>query len=218
MSAVIRVVSFMIPDWRAMNIPEEVMEVADVTHGMIIVTGTANSGKSTTQACIIDKINHTRNAHIITLEDPIEFLHRNSRSFFFTTFETLTKKKAGDSFWYLRLLCFFCFYCKNLLFVNAFGFELFYDGDAAFISFGFSAERISDSGYHLAQTVAECSENEKGCKGNDCNEDNILDERLTALCLTETSSDFRFHRTLSPVKSVYGTSPLTSSTVSLLSL
>ncbi|MBQ4576495.1 MAG: PilT/PilU family type 4a pilus ATPase [Firmicutes bacterium] len=80
MSAVIRVVSFMIPDWKAMNIPEEVMELADVTHGMIIVTGTANSGKSTTQACIIDRINQTRECHVITLEDPIEYLHRNVKS------------------------------------------------------------------------------------------------------------------------------------------
>ena len=80
MSAVIRVVSFMIPDWKAMNIPEEVMELADVTHGMIIVTGTANSGKSTTQACIIDRINRTRDCHIVTLEDPIEYLHRHQKS------------------------------------------------------------------------------------------------------------------------------------------
>ena len=80
MSAVIRVVSFMIPDWKAMNIPEDVMDLADVTHGMIIVTGTANSGKSTTQACIIDRINQTRECHVITLEDPIEYLHRNVKS------------------------------------------------------------------------------------------------------------------------------------------
>jgi len=80
MSAVIRVVSFMIPDWKVMNIPEEVMDLADVTHGMIIVTGTANSGKSTTQACIIDRINKNRECHVITLEDPIEYLHRNVKS------------------------------------------------------------------------------------------------------------------------------------------
>ena len=47
---------------------------------MILVTGTAGSGKSTTQACIIDRINHTREAHIITLEDPIEYLHRDIKS------------------------------------------------------------------------------------------------------------------------------------------
>ena len=47
---------------------------------MVLVTGTAGSGKSTTQACIIDRINRTREAHIITLEDPIEYLHRDRRS------------------------------------------------------------------------------------------------------------------------------------------
>lgn len=80
MAAVIRVVSFDIPDWRDLRIPEQVMELADLTHGMILVTGTAGSGKSTTQACMIDRINKTRGCHIITLEDPIEYLHRNQKS------------------------------------------------------------------------------------------------------------------------------------------
>ncbi len=79
-AAVIRVVSFAIPDWREMNIPEEVMKLADVSSGMILVTGTAGSGKSTTQACIIDKINNTKEAHIVTLEDPIEYLHSHKKS------------------------------------------------------------------------------------------------------------------------------------------
>lgn len=80
MAAVVRVVSFEIPDWKTMGIPETVMDLADTAHGMVLVTGTAGSGKSTTQACIIDRINRTREAHIITLEDPIEFLHRDQRS------------------------------------------------------------------------------------------------------------------------------------------
>ena len=80
LAAVVRVVAFDIPDWRALHIPEQVMNLADVTQGMVLVTGTAGSGKSTTQACIIDRINHTRDVHIITLEDPIEFLHRDQRS------------------------------------------------------------------------------------------------------------------------------------------
>ena len=80
MAAVVRVVSFEIPDWKSMGIPEAVMDLADTGHGMVLVTGTAGSGKSTTQACIIDRINRTREAHIITLEDPIEFLHRDQRS------------------------------------------------------------------------------------------------------------------------------------------
>lgn len=80
MAAVVRVVSFDIPDWEELRIPEQVMKLADVTHGMVLVTGTAGSGKSTTQACIIDRINKTRDGHIITLEDPIEYLHRNQKS------------------------------------------------------------------------------------------------------------------------------------------
>ena len=80
MAAVVRVVAFGIPDWQVMHIPPQVMELAALTHGMVLVTGTAGSGKSTTQACIINRINQTRNGHIITLEDPIEYLHRNDRS------------------------------------------------------------------------------------------------------------------------------------------
>ena len=80
MAAVIRVVAFGIPDWQKMGIPEQVMNLAKVRNGMILVTGTAGSGKSTTQACIIDRINHTRDCHIITMENPIEYLHRNVKS------------------------------------------------------------------------------------------------------------------------------------------
>ena len=80
LAAVVRVVAFDIPSYLELGIPKEVMDLADVQHGMLLVTGTAGSGKSTTQACLIDRINRTREAHIITLEDPIEYLHRNQRS------------------------------------------------------------------------------------------------------------------------------------------
>ena len=56
------------------------MELANSRSGMILVTGPAGSGKSTTLACLIDKINHEREAHIITLEDPLEYLHRHEKS------------------------------------------------------------------------------------------------------------------------------------------
>ena len=56
------------------------MSVARMTKGMVLVTGPAGSGKSTTLACIIDEINRSRNAHVITLEDPIEYLHRHKKS------------------------------------------------------------------------------------------------------------------------------------------
>jgi len=79
-SAVIRVISFDIPDFGAMNIPEGVLNAATEKKGIILVTGPAGSGKSTTLACIIDRINKTRNCHIITLEDPIEYLYKNDKS------------------------------------------------------------------------------------------------------------------------------------------
>ena len=80
MAAVIRVVSFDIPNWQEWGIPAEVMALAEQTSGMILVTGTAGSGKTTTQACIIDRINRSRDCHIVTLEDPIEYLHRHQKS------------------------------------------------------------------------------------------------------------------------------------------
>ena len=80
MAAVIRVVHFEIPGYKDLNIPEAVMSVAENTHGLILVTGPSGSGKSTTQACIIDSINEHRNAHIVILEDPIEYLHSNKKS------------------------------------------------------------------------------------------------------------------------------------------
>ena len=80
MALVIRVVSFDIPDWHQIGIPPQVMELAKLEEGMVLFTGTAGSGKSTTQACIIDWINRNRDCHIVTLEDPIEYLHRHQRS------------------------------------------------------------------------------------------------------------------------------------------
>lgn len=80
MAAVIRVVAFSIPDSRELGIPEEIMALAQESGGMVLLTGTAGSGKSTTLACIIDRINRSRACHIITLEDPIEYLHRNQKS------------------------------------------------------------------------------------------------------------------------------------------
>jgi twitching motility protein PilT len=80
MAAVIRVIRFDIPDPVSMGIPEEVMKISDMHHGLALVTGPSGAGKSTTLACIVDRINSTRAAHIITLEDPVEYLHRNKKS------------------------------------------------------------------------------------------------------------------------------------------
>ena len=80
LSAVIRVITFRLPDPKELGIPDYVMSLADERKGMVLVTGPAGSGKSTTLACMIDRINQTREDHIITLEDPLEFLHRHGRS------------------------------------------------------------------------------------------------------------------------------------------
>jgi len=80
LAAVIRVVTFDLPDYETLHIPQNIIDIAQMTKGFVLVTGPAGSGKSTTLACIIDKINHTRNAHVITLEDPIEYLHRHKKS------------------------------------------------------------------------------------------------------------------------------------------
>ena len=80
MSAVIRVISFKLPQPEELGIPESVINFGNYKKGLVLVTGPAGSGKSTTLACIIDYINRTREGHIITLEDPLEFMHRHQKS------------------------------------------------------------------------------------------------------------------------------------------
>lgn len=79
LAAIIRIVRFELPDFDKLHIPKEVINIASFTKGLVLVTGPAGSGKSTTLACLVDEINRTRNAHVITLEDPIEFLHRHNK-------------------------------------------------------------------------------------------------------------------------------------------
>lgn len=80
LAAVVRVIPFTLPDPEKYHIPEQVVNLADCTKGLVLITGPAGSGKSLTLSCIIDKINSTRANHIITLEDPIEFLHPHKMS------------------------------------------------------------------------------------------------------------------------------------------
>ena len=77
LSAVIRVIAFGLPDPKDYEIPEEVLNLARLQKGLVLVTGPAGSGKTTTLTCIIDRINHERAGHIITMEDPIEYVHRH---------------------------------------------------------------------------------------------------------------------------------------------
>ncbi|MCI8561155.1 MAG: PilT/PilU family type 4a pilus ATPase [Dorea sp.] len=80
LSAVIRIITFDLPDFKTLGIPEYIIHLGDSGKGMVLVTGPAGSGKSTTLACIIDQINKNQKKHIITLEDPLEYLHRHSSS------------------------------------------------------------------------------------------------------------------------------------------
>ena len=80
LSAVIRVITFTVPNPVDRGIPQKIIDFADRKKGLVLVTGPAGSGKSTTLACMIDHINSTRQSHIITLEDPIEYLHMHKMS------------------------------------------------------------------------------------------------------------------------------------------
>ncbi len=79
-AAVLRFVPFELPDATKLGIPEQVMEFSKCKGGIVLITGAASNGKSTTLSCIINRINSTQNNHIITIEDPIEFLHRHDKS------------------------------------------------------------------------------------------------------------------------------------------
>ena len=79
-SAVIRIISFTLPKPQDLGIPDLVMNLTSINKGLILVTGPAGGGKSTTLACLIDKINSEQEDHIITLEDPLEFLHSHKKS------------------------------------------------------------------------------------------------------------------------------------------
>ncbi len=80
LAAAYRVVTFGLPDPEKLRIPDKVMNLAAHRSGMIIVTGPAGSGKSTTLACMVDRINGGRPGHIVTIEDPIEYLHPHRMS------------------------------------------------------------------------------------------------------------------------------------------
>ena len=80
LAATFRVVAFGLPNPNELGIPDAVMGLTDLRNGMVLVTGPAGSGKSTTLACMIDRINNSRSGHIITIEDPIEFLHSHRMS------------------------------------------------------------------------------------------------------------------------------------------
>ena len=79
-AAVLRRVESKIPDMSAFDLPQSLYDVVDMHKGLVLVTGPTGSGKSTTLAAIINEINKTRTANIITVEDPVEFIHKDARS------------------------------------------------------------------------------------------------------------------------------------------
>ncbi len=81
MGAVFRVIPLKIPTMEELNLPKVCKYLSERPRGLVLVTGPTGSGKSTTLAAMIDHINETRPVHIITLEDPIEFMHRNKRAY-----------------------------------------------------------------------------------------------------------------------------------------
>ncbi|MGD0964585.1 MAG: PilT/PilU family type 4a pilus ATPase [Candidatus Acidiferrales bacterium] len=77
---VMRVIANSIPDFKALNLPPQLAEAAELGPGMVLVTGPTGSGKSSTLAAFVNKINEDKACHIITIEDPIEFLHPHKRA------------------------------------------------------------------------------------------------------------------------------------------
>ena len=77
---VMRVIPSSVPDFAMLNLPEQLSETATLRNGIVLVTGPTGSGKSSTLAAILNKINEDNAYHIITIEDPIEFLHAHKTS------------------------------------------------------------------------------------------------------------------------------------------
>ena len=80
LAAVVRVIRFGLPDPVKLEIPESVLSLTENKKGLVLITGSAGTGKSTTLACMIDRINRSRDCHIITMEDPIEYIHRHDKA------------------------------------------------------------------------------------------------------------------------------------------
>lgn len=78
-SAVFRTIPMQIPSLEQLEAPDIFTDIANLERGLVLVTGPTGSGKSTTLAAIIDYINQTQNKHILTIEDPIEFVHNNKK-------------------------------------------------------------------------------------------------------------------------------------------
>ena len=79
-SVALRVISQKIPTPQEINLPKAITDLSNRAHGLLLITGPTGHGKSTTMACLLSLINQTRACHIITIEDPIEYVHSNDKA------------------------------------------------------------------------------------------------------------------------------------------
>jgi twitching motility protein PilT len=87
-SIVMRVIPTDIPTLKSLGLPEQLAEIAELRNGLVLMTGPTGSGKSSTQAAIIDIINEKKHYHVVTIEDPIEYLHSHKNS-------TINQREVG---------------------------------------------------------------------------------------------------------------------------
>lgn len=80
LAAALKILPFTIPDWQKLGIPQAVMDLTGLGRGLVLLSGPKGSGRATTMACMVDSVKRSRACHIVTVEDPIQYLHKNDRS------------------------------------------------------------------------------------------------------------------------------------------